>query len=242
MRHTRTGPLCRRRWVACYRGVSVVVSSARRKRSPSCRSTNHRTASISATPAANRIMAQPKVMRRASGRWSACQKGAKTYRKTQPTQSMRYSMPYGRSAADARHVARVWARNDHPGIPRRPTAVRGYNSTEYSDWHTAPRNARTSIGGTDFPRATPHSWGLYANLGTRYWYTRVLQWLSVSNGVPARRWDLAQRGFSIRRPGEPLPQLPARAQGEQDDDHQAHEVLTARRLVDTRLQLIVVVL
>src|SRR5258708_39752220 len=34
------------------------------------------------------------------------------------------------------------------------------------------------LAATDSPNAARHSWGLYANLGTRYWYTRVLRWLS----------------------------------------------------------------
>src|SRR5258705_8404104 len=32
------------------------------------------------------------------------------------------------------------------------------------------------LAATDSPNAARHSWGLYANPGTAYWYTRVLQW------------------------------------------------------------------
>src|SRR5258705_4849339 len=40
------------------------------------------------------------------------------------------------------------------------TAVRGYTSTRYSDWHTAPRNARTPTGGDRLSNSDPAFLGL----------------------------------------------------------------------------------
>src|SRR5258705_510431 len=49
------------------------------------------------------------------------------------------------------------------------------------------------LAATDSPEAAPHSWGLYANLGTRYWYTRVLQWLSQVQVLRCAQDDKAVR-------------------------------------------------
>src|SRR5258705_11542608 len=44
-------------------------------------------------------------------------------------------------------------------LPGTATAVRGYTSTRYLDWHTAPRNARTPLAATDSPTALRDSLG-----------------------------------------------------------------------------------
>src|SRR5258705_5668292 len=39
--------------------------------------------------------------------------------------------------------------------PGTATEVRGYTSTKYLDWHTAPRNARTPTGGDRLSKSDP---------------------------------------------------------------------------------------
>src|SRR5258705_12557768 len=43
--------------------------------------------------------------------------------------------------------------------PGTASAVRGYPSTRYLDWHTAPRNARTPTGGARLANSPQHSLG-----------------------------------------------------------------------------------
>src|SRR5258705_2278690 len=49
------------------------------------------------------------------------------------------------------------------------------------------------LAATDSPNAARHSWGRYANPGTAYWYTRVLQWLSQVQVLRCAQDDKAVR-------------------------------------------------
>src|SRR5258705_8992941 len=80
----------------------------------------------------------------------------------------------------------------------RATAVRGYTSTEYSDWHTTPRNARTPTGGDRLSKRGPAFLGPVCQ--SQY---LVLVYPRTAVAVPVRVLPCAPFDF---------------AQGRQDDD------------------------